>query len=134
MCSRSTSTSPGSRSVLQVKEIAENPFSPLGYDDRCSAAIPCRRAARFGVSPTAFLGLAGADKIVTHDQSSRHRDAHLERLLHGTDSVDEHQSRPDCTFGIVFVRVGIAEIHQHAVTHEAVELGDSLGNALVIGR
>jgi hypothetical protein len=46
------------------------------------AAIPCRRAERFGVfaHDAAFQGLPRAYDVTDHDQAGRDADAHLERL------------------------------------------------------
>jgi len=53
------------------------------------------------------------------------------------DRLDERQSRADSTLGIILVRLRIAEIHEHAVTHvlgnEPVESSDCLRHAFVIG-
>jgi hypothetical protein len=69
----------------------------------------------------AFLGLSGADNITDRRQAGR------EGLL-GTqlaDGLDERQRRPNRTFGIVLVRLAIAEINEHPIAHvlghEAVE-------------
>ena len=45
-------------------------------------ASACRRAARFGVSPTAVLlaRVAGADQLADHDQPGGDADAHMQRL------------------------------------------------------
>ena len=69
------------------------------------AAIPCRRAARLGVSPTTprSWGLPGADEIADYDQAGRHADAHLERLLdtQPADSFNKRQPGPHRALGIV---------------------------------
>jgi hypothetical protein len=53
------------------------------------------------------------------------------------DRFDERQSRPYRALGIILVRMRIAEINEHPVAHifgdEAVEPGDRLRDALVIG-
>jgi hypothetical protein len=53
------------------------------------------------------------------------------------DRFDERQPRPDRSLGIVLVRLRIAELDQHPIAHvlghEAVEPGDRLRDALVIG-
>jgi hypothetical protein len=105
------------------------------------AATPCSRAARFGVSPTTprLLGLPGADKIADDDQASCDPYAHLERLLDSqpADRLDERQPCPNCPLRIVLVGLRIPEIYEHPIAHvlghEAVESGNRLRDALVIG-
>jgi hypothetical protein len=87
----------------------------------------------------ALLSLPRADEIADHDQAGRNSDAHLERFFAAqfAHRFYERQPGPDRALGIVFAAVRIAEIHQdsvpHVLGHEAVEPGDRLGDAFVIG-
>src|SRR5262249_20779107 len=97
-----------------------------------------REVRRLAHNP-AFLGLAGTNEIAYHDQARRDPDTHPERLLDTqlADRLDERQSGPDGTLGIILMGVGIAEIDEHPIAHipghEAAEPGDRLRDALVIG-
>ena len=86
-----------------------------------------------------LLGGAGSDEIADHDQPGRDADTDPQRLLRGgemPDSVHESKSGPNRPLGVVLVRRGIAEVHQHPVAHvlgdEAIEAANGLGNAAVI--
>ena len=100
--------------VLQLEEVAEKPAGALGDNDRIRLgdALQARRKVWGFTHDPAFLRLPGADDVADHDHAGRDADAHLERFLDGqlADRVSERQSRPDCTLGIVLVRLGIAEI------------------------
>ena len=127
--------------VLQFEEIAQKPPRTLRDDDgigRGDALQAGREIWRLAHDPP-FLGLPGADKITDHDQAGRDPDADLKRLSDAqlADRLDERQSRPNRAFGIVLVRLRITEIDKYAVAHvlghEAIEPGDHLRDAFVIG-
>ena len=85
------------------------------------SAIPCRRAARFGVSPTIACSCAAPAPIRSPTTTSpvamptrvcRAR-VWLDRYC-GTISFQPRAHRP---LGVVLMRLRIAEVHQHAVAH-----------------
>ena len=101
------------------------------------SASPCRRAARFGVSPTTavLLRRASADEIADHDEPRGDADAHLQGDARGSVQLrrrlDERKPSLDRAFGVVFVGLRIAEIGEHAVAHifgdETAEAAHRLG-------
>ena len=116
---------------------------PVGDDDAFGSAIPCRRAARFGVSPTiaTLLRLSRSDEVADHDEPGGNADAHLQgragAVLQFRHRLDQRKPGPHGPLGVMLVGLGIAEIGQHAVAHI---LGDEptgpsycLGAATVIG-
>ena len=127
--------------VLQFKEVADKASRAPGDDDRIRRGDPlqaCGQIRRLANDP-AFLGFPGANKITDNDQARRDPDAHLERILGAqlADRFDERQPRPHRALGVILMRARIAEIDQHPIAHvlghEAVEPGDRLSDALVIG-
>ena len=86
-------------------------------------ATCCRRAARFGVSPTTVCSWAVplTDQLADHHQAGRDPDPSRQRLarlrveLH--DAVSHLQSRLDRALGLVLVRLRPTEISEHAIAH-----------------
>jgi hypothetical protein len=77
------------------------------------------RAARFGVSPTTPRSrLAVADQITDHHQPGGDADAGFEpgMRLQPSDPLGEREAGAHRALGVVLMRLGIAEIAQHAVT------------------
>ena len=83
------------------------------------SASPCKRAARFGVSPTMprSCEAPASDQIADHYQPSRNADARLKgRMgLQSTHRRDQCQTRAHSPLGVVLMRLRIAEIDKHAV-------------------
>ena len=106
------------------------------------SAIPCRRAARFGVSPTMPRSCASPDPIrsptTTSPVAMPTRVCSGARVLSAVTARDQLQPRPHRPLGVVLMRLRIAEIDQHAVAHvfrhEAAEAAHGLGDAFLIGR
>ena len=106
------------------------------------SAIPCRRAARFGVSPTiaSLLRFARADQVADDHEPGRDPDTHLQQNTGGgldlQHRLDQGKPGPHRALGIVLMGLGIAEIGQHSVAHvlgdEAAGLGDEIGAAAVV--
>ena len=106
------------------------------------SAIPCSRAARFGVSPTMPLlpRLARSDEVADNHKPSGDTDARLKEsgVVQRTYGRDQLLARPNGTLGIVFMSFGVPEIHEHAVAHiigdEPAEALHRLRDTLLIGR
>ena len=106
------------------------------------SAIPCRRAARFGVSPTMPRSCASPDPIRSPTTTSPV--AMPTRVCSGAGVLsvghrrDQLQPRPHRPLGVILMGLRIAEINQHAVAHvfrhEAAEAAHGLGDAFLIGR
>jgi hypothetical protein len=97
------------------------------------SAIACRRAARFGVSPTTgpLPRCTRPDEIADHHQAGGNADPRAQgnagkgvELGH---RFNERQSRLDRTLGVVLVGLRIAEISEHPIAHI---LGDEPSIAL----
>ena len=110
-----------------------------------ASAIPCKRAARLGVLPTMHGLLPEKHPIrswsPTTTQPGRNadtgsRNACVLRPL--TAATSEFQPRAHGSLGIVFVSLRVAEVDQHAVSHELrhepTEAMHGVRNALLIGR
>src|SRR5262249_61172490 len=106
---------------------------------RLSDPLQTSRQVRRLAHHPALLRLAGTNEIADHDQARRDPNTRPERLLDTqlADRLDDRQSRPDGTLGIILMGVRIAEIDEHPIAHvpghEAVEPGDRLRAALIIG-
>src|SRR5262245_62043964 len=95
------------------------------------SAIPCRRAARFGVSPTMPRSCPSPDSIRSPTTASpvamptHHRSDHL-------------QPRAHCSIGIILMGLGVAKVDKHAVAeiprHEPPETSHGFSDAFLIGR
>ena len=97
------------------------------------SAIACRRAARFGVSPTTPRSCASpdADEVADHDEPGGDADPHLQRragaVFELRHRLDHREPGMHGAFGVILVGLRIAEIGQHAVAHI---LGDETAVAL----
>ena len=106
------------------------------------SAMPCRRAARFGVSPTMPRSWASPDPI--RSPTTTKPVAMPTRVWSGNtdfnrgNRYDQLQPCPYCSLGVILMSLRIAKIDEDAVTHifghEAAEALDGLGDALLIGR
>jgi len=85
------------------------------------SAIPCRRAAKFGVSPNDRLLLCGtrANEVADHHQPGCDADTGLQLCprLEPCHCSDQLQSCPHRPLGVVLMGLRVAEIHQDAVAH-----------------
>jgi hypothetical protein len=66
---------------------------------------------------TALLRRTGTDQIADHDQSAGDAEPHVQRVGRRelADRVDDRKPGPHRPFGIVLVRLRIAEIDQHSI-------------------
>jgi len=100
-------------------------------------ASACRRAARFGVSPTTPRSCA--DQIANDDEASGDANPNVQRLLCGelADRVDDRETGAGRALGVVLMRLRIAEINQHAIAHilgdKTAKAADGVGDAAVVG-
>ena len=106
------------------------------------SAIPCRRAARFGVSPTMPRSCASPDPIrsptTTSPVAMPTRVCSEAACLEPRHRRDQLQSGPHRPLGVILMGLRIAEIDEHAVAHvfrdETAEAAHGLGDAFLIGR
>ena len=105
------------------------------------SAMPCKRAARFGVSPTMPCSCAAPDPIrsptTTTPVAMPTRVWSGAWVFRALTAADQLQPGPHRPLGVVLVRLRIAEVHEHAIAHvlryEPAEALHSLGDALLIG-
>ena len=87
----------------------------------------------------ALLRGTGADQIANDDEAGGDANPHVQRLLCGepADRVDDREPGASRALGIVLMRLGIAEINQHAVAHilgdKTAKAGDGVGDAAMVG-
>ena len=118
--------------VRQLEQIAEQPSRAPAITTLFGSATPCRRAARFGVSPTMPRSCASPEP--TRSPTTTSPVAMPTRTCSGSPAtselrhrLDQRQPRPHRALRIILVRLRIAEINEHAVAHvfgdEAVDNG-----------
>jgi hypothetical protein len=79
------------------------------------------------------------DQIANHDEAAGDADPNAQRLLCGepADRVDDRQPGAGRALGIIFMRLGISEINEHAVAHilsdKTAKAGDGVGHAAMVG-
>ena len=127
--------------VAKLEEIAEQSAGRGGDDDRIRLGQPLhpggevRRIADDRLLPRR----AGAQQIANDDEAGGDADAQPQplRRFQRADGIDQGQSGPDRPLGVVLMRLRIAEIDQNPVAHvfgdKAVEAGDRVGDAAVVG-
>ena len=85
------------------------------------SATPCKRAARFGVSPTIACSLRSArsDQVPNDHQTRCDTDPRLQGCvrLEATYRRDQLQARSHCSLCVIFMGLRVSKIHQHPVTH-----------------
>src|SRR5262249_34236695 len=103
------------------------------------SASPCRRAARFGVSPTMPRSCVSPDPIrspTTTRPVAMPTRVCSEAGLEPGHCRDQRQSRPHRSLGVVLMRPGIAEVHEDTVAqifrHKAVKVAHGFGDAFLI--
>ena len=85
------------------------------------SAMPCRRAARFGVSPTMPRSCASPDPIRSPTTTSPV--AMPTRVCRGAGDLsaahrrNQLQARPHRPLGVILMRLRIAEVDEDAVAH-----------------
>src|SRR5262249_19186820 len=105
--------------VLQLEQIAKKPACALGNDDhvRLGKPLQARREVRRFTDDAALLRVARSDQVTDDDQPRRNADPGLQRSasLEPGHCCDQLQSRPYCSFGVILVRLRIAEVHEDTV-------------------
>ena len=104
-------------------------------------ASACRRAARFGVSPTMPRSCASPDPIrsptTTSPVAMPTRVCSGALVFSSADRLDQLQPRPHRPLRVILVRLRITEVDQHTVAHvlrdEPAEALHGLGDALLVG-
>jgi hypothetical protein len=128
--------------IAVLEKIADQPARACGDDDstRLGQGLQAGGEVRRFADDRLLLRRAFADQIADDDQPGSDPDAPLELYgpdIEATDCVDDVKPCPDRPLGIVFMRLRVAEINQHAVAHvfgdKAVEPDDDLGDGAVIG-
>ena len=80
-----------------------------------------------------------ANQITDHDEPAGDTEPHVQPLRRGelADRVDHREPGSHRPFGVVLMRLRIAEINQHAVAHilgdKAAKAADGVGDAPVVG-
>ena len=80
-----------------------------------------------------------ADQIANDDEAGGDADPNVQRLLCGepADRVDDREPGAGRALGVVLMRLGIAEIDQHAVAHilgdKTAKAADGVGDAAMVG-
>jgi hypothetical protein len=107
------------------------------------SASAWRRAARFGVWPTTACswGCSCTDQVADHDEPGGDAYANLERRTamrcELRNRLDKIEPDANCALSIMFMRLGVAEIGENAVTHvfrhEPTVALDQVGAAVMIG-
>lgn len=88
---------------------------------------------------TALLRGTRTDQIANDDETGGDADPHTQRLLCGepADRIDHAKTGAGRAFGIVLMRLRIAEINEHAVAHilgdKAAKAADGVGHTAMIG-
>src|SRR5262245_48713528 len=106
------------------------------------SAIPCRRAARFGVSPTMPRSCASPDPIRSPTTTSPVamptrvcNEAGVLKCDHRRDQLEPGTHRP---LGVILMGLGVAKVDKHAVPHiarhETAEAAHGFNGAFLIGR
>jgi hypothetical protein len=131
---------PGSK-VLKLEQIAEKPSRAVSDDDHIRAGdlLQACREVRCLANNPALLRVPLSDQVPDHNKPGRNADAGLQRgQLEAAHHLDQLEPCPDRPFGIVLVREGIAEVHEHSVAHvfgyKPVEAAHRLGDGFLIGR
>ena len=107
--------------VLKLEEIAEEPSRASAMTTVFGSAMPCRRAARFGVSPTISCSCASPDpiKIANDHQPGGNPDADLQglRSRERGHRSDQLQAGPHGRSASSSCACRIAEVNQHTIAH-----------------
>ena len=109
--------------VLKLEQIAEQPARALGDDDhvRFGDRLQPRREIRRLADDAALLRLPRSDEVADDDQPGRDPDPHAQRRARRGDELrrrlDDREPGLHGALGVVFVRLRIAEIGEHAVAH-----------------
>ena len=109
--------------VLKLEQIAEQLARALGDDDhvRLGDRLQARREVRGLADDAALLRLPRSDQVADDDQPGRDPDPHVQRRAGRGDEfrrrLDNGEPGLHGALGVVFVRLRIAEIGEHAVAH-----------------
>jgi hypothetical protein len=127
--------------VLQFKQASEQPPRILSEDDRVRLSDALQTCCEVGclADDATLLRLSRSDQVANHDEPGRDADTGLQRdsgpqCVHRCDQLQRRAHRP---FGIVLVRLRIAEVHKHTIPHvlryEPAKALHSPGDAFLIG-
>ena len=127
--------------ILDLKQRTDLSPGAVGNDQR---ARPGQRLQTGGevwrlADHAVLLRCAGADQIANHDKASGDAKPHVQRLWCGepADRVDDREPAAGRALGIVLMRLGIAEINEHAIAHvlgdKTAKAADGVGNAAMGG-
>ena len=109
--------------IPKFEQIAEKPARALGDDDhvRFGHRLQARRQVWRLADDSALLRLARSDQLADNNEAGRDADADLQgnaaACLQLRHRLDERQPRLYRAFGVMFVRLRIAEIGEHPVAH-----------------
>jgi hypothetical protein len=127
--------------IRDLKQCADLPPRALGNDHRarCGQRLQPGSEVRRLADHAALLRGARADQIPDHDEPAGDAEPHIHRFGRGepADCIDHGEPGADRALGIVLMRLGIAEIDQHAVAHvlgdKTGKPGDRVGDAAMVG-
>ena len=125
---------------MKIEEIAEELLCALSDDYRVrlgNALQTCRDVWRLA-NDAALLRLTSSDQVTYDYKPSGNAHARLQRGMGVQPAycLDQLQPRPYGSLGIVFVRLRVAEVHEHTIAHvfrhEPTGASHGLGDALLI--
>src|SRR5262249_10858421 len=105
-----------------------------GFSKALQAGGKVRRFAH----NAALLSFAGGDQVTHDDLPGADANTHAQGLgrLKPPDGLNESKTSPHRLLDVVLVRLRVAKVHQHSVSHvlgnKAVETANHVGNAAVV--
>src|SRR5204863_2555130 len=107
--------------VATLEEATDQPPRRLADQQRVwlgHRLQPGGEVRRFADDAT-LLGRALADQVADDDQTGSDADpgSQARRGIEAWHALDQRETRPHGPLGVVLLRLGVAEIHQHAVAH-----------------
>ena len=128
---------------FEVEQIGDQRTGAGGDDDAIAGGDRLQPGREIGgcAEHGYFRCGADGDRIADDNHAAGNSDAagKLEIIdsSHGRHGSDDVEPGSDSAFGIVFVRLRVAEIDKHAIAHEfrhkAVVAGDAAGNLMLVG-
>src|SRR6516162_5256237 len=127
--------------ILDIEQRAELSPGAVGNDQ---GARPRQRLQAGGevwrlADHAPLLRGTSTDQIANDDEASGDTNPHVQRLLCGepADRVDDREPGASGALGIVLMRLGIAEINEHAVAHifgdKTAKAGDRVSHTAMVG-
>src|SRR5215467_11158805 len=126
--------------IFDLEQGADLPSRAIGDDERVwlrECLQPGGKVGRLANDP-ALLRRPRADQIADHDEPTGDAEPNIQRLVRREPAyrVDDGEPGPYRPFGIVLMRLGIAEIDHHPVPHilgdKTGEPGDRISDRAVI--